>query len=282
MLCACAALPSKIYPPLDYKKNMAIKRPRIALVLGGGGARGFAHLGVLKAFEEAHIPIDLIVGTSAGSLFGGLYAAQPNIDHLTTILMQSSYQDYIDISVRKVMSGPILGFQLQQFINKHAQCCLMQNTRIPFIAVATELHTGATVPISRGSLAVAILASSAIPTVVQPVLFTNGTLVDGGVSDPVPVDVALQYHPQIIVAVNIASDPMKKINLSMPGIISQSLDIMMLALTHYNVQDADIVIRPEVGSGGMFDLSNKQKLYEAGLAAGRAAIPSIRKKLSRA
>lgn len=275
-LSACTYIPHKVYPALNINQQIKIKQPRIALVLGGGGARGFAHLGVIKALTEANIPIDLIVGASVGSLVGGLYAANANIYYVTNIMMNSSYPDYIDISIRHPMSGPVMGTQLQQFIAKNTNYCPLQKTKIPFIAVATDLNTGTTVPISCGSLPLAINASCAVPSVVRPVQFANVTLVDGGVTDPIPVDIARRYHPKMIIAVNIASEPRANFPLTVPNILIQSLDLMMIALTNYNARNADIVIRPRVGCSGMFDLSNKEKLYHEGLIAGRQSIPRIR------
>ncbi len=256
------------------------KQPRVALVLGGGGARGFAHLGVIRALEEAGIPIDLIVGTSAGSLVGSLYAANPDIKCVTRIMMESSYSDYVDISIFRALLGPVIGLQLQKFIGKHTEYCTLNKTKIPFIAVASDLHSGRTIPICCGNLALAVQASCAVPTIVRPVHFANMTLVDGGITDPVPVDVAKQYHPKVIIAINVASDLQRSFPLNLTNILSQSLDLMMMSLTRYNLKEADVVIRPEVGCVGMFDLSNKEKLYQEGLIAGRKALPQIKRLLS--
>lgn len=278
-LCACS-IPTKIHPGLNLTKKVQLNNtPRVALVLGGGGARGFAHLGVIKALEEARIPIDLIVGTSVGSLVGGLYAADPKIDHLTTKVMKSSYPDYFDISLSQAICGPITGTRLQRFIVNNTHGCGFQQLKIPFIAVATDINSGKTIPISSGRLSLAINASCAIPTVIQPVQFSNVTLVDGGLTDPVPVDIARCYKPKVIIAVNITGDLVNNCKITMPSLIKQSLNIMMLTLTRYNLQNADVVIRPRVGSFSMFDLSKKEKLYRTGLSAGRKAIPRIRKLL---
>jgi NTE family protein len=278
ILSACTTMPTKIYPPFDLTKRN-FEQPKVALVLGGGGARGFAHLGVLKALEEAHIPINLIVGTSAGSLVGGLYAANPNIEQVAGVMMKSSYLDYIDVSVRSLLSGPILGLRLQHFIAKNVNYCSMERTKIPFVSVATDLHTGHTIAISKGSLALAVNASCAVPTVMRPLACGNLILIDGGIVDPLPVDVAKQYHPTIIIAVNISSEIAPIDNLSVGNIVGQSLDVMMWALSRNNLKGADVIIRPQVGAVGMFDLSHKEKLYRQGYLAGKMAIPRIRKLL---
>lgn len=278
LLSACCYIPP-IYPAINLNQHCRIKPPRAALVLGGGGARGFAHLGVIKALEEAKIPIELIVGSSAGSLVGSLYAANPHIDDITRVMMSSSYLDYIDISISQALSGPIIGTQLQQFVSKHTSNCSIRDLKIPFIAVATDLNTGRTVAMTQGVLGIAVHASCAIPSVVKPVQFLNATLIDGGVTDPVPVDIAKQYHPKVTIAVNINSEPRAHLPLTMPNIIGQSLNIMMQALTRYNVTQADIVIRPKVGTVNMFDLSKKEKLYREGLMAGRKAVPEIKRLL---
>lgn len=278
LLLGCSTAPVTIYPPLNLKQTARVRQPVVALVLGGGGARGFAHLGVIKALEEAHIPINLIVGTSAGSLVGSLYAANPHIDNVTQVMMQSSYFDYFDISV-KHGGGPVTGAQLQSFIAQHTRCHAMQNLKIPFVAVATDLNSGRTIPISTGSVPLAVNASCAVPLVVRPVQFANITLVDGGVSDPVPVDIAKQYHPKVIIAVNISPDICPNVALNFMPILGQTVNIMMSTMTHYIIRDADIVIRPRVGLVGMFDLSCKEALYQQGLIAGRKAVPRIKQLL---
>jgi NTE family protein len=275
ILCACSSVPIKVNPPLDLTKRV-IGRPKVALVLGGGGARGFAHLGVIKALTEAHIPINLIVGTSAGSLIGSLYAVNPDIDAVIAMMMKSSYLDYIDVSLRTMMSGPVLGTQLQQFIARNTYNCRLEKTRIPFISVATDINSGKTVAISRGCLPVAVNASCAVPTILRPVVCGDLVLVDGGVVDPLPVDIAKRYNPDIIIAVNISSDIKPFSNLNVSNIVSQTINIMMWTLTRYNLNEANVVIRPNVGNVGMFDLSNKQQIYQAGLIAGRKAIPRIK------
>jgi NTE family protein len=194
-------------------------------------------------------------------------------------MMASSYLDYIDFSVKQAMSGPILGSQLQQFVLKNTGCTNIEQLRIPFIAVATDLNTGDTIPITHGDLGLAVHASCALPSLIRPVQFANVILVDGGVTDPVPVDIAKLYHPKLIIAVNISSEPKNNVRLTMPNILGQSLNLMMMALTRYNVKEADIIIRPKVGYISMFDLSKKERLYQEGLSAGRKAIPEIRRKL---
>jgi NTE family protein len=278
LTCACSSTPTKVYPPLDLSTR-PIKKPRVALVLGGGGARGFAHLGVIKALEEANIPIDLIVGTSAGSLVGALYAANPNINLITDKMMESSYLDYIDVSLNQVALGPILGYQLQQFIAKNTSNCLLERTKIPFIAVATDFNSGNTIPIYKGCLGLAVNASCAIPGIIHPVKFANITLIDGGTTDPLPVDIAKRYNPKVTIAVNINPQLSSRLPLTFYNILSQSINLMISTLTKYNIKKADILIRPQVGSANTFDLSNKEKLYNAGLIEGRKAVPRIKKLL---
>lgn len=278
LLCACSNLPINVHPPLDLSRR-CIPSPTVALVLGGGGARGFAHLGVIKALTDAHIPIDLIVGTSAGSLIGSLYAANPDINSLTDSLMKSSYLDYIDVSLRTLMSGPIRGLQLRQFIGRNTGHCSIEDTKIPFLSVATDLNTGHMIVIAKGNLPLAVNASCAVPSILQPVACGNMLLIDGGVVDPLPVDVAKQYHPKIIIAVNISSDIAPFSNLTVSNIVGQTINIMMWTLTRYNLKEADVVIRPQVGHVGMFDMSMKEKLYQEGLVAGRKAVPKIKQLL---
>jgi NTE family protein len=185
----------------SHKKN-------IALVLGSGGARGLAHIGIIKALEENHIPIDIVVGTSIGALIGGIYASGKS----------SSSMEKVVCSVDKIMVAKILipkifgpGFidnkRVVEFIKKLIGDVKIENMRIPFSCVATDFITGEEVVFNKGLLADAIMASIAIPTIFQPVFLKKRYLIDGGLSNPLPISIAKEMHAQKIIAVNVSPNP---------------------------------------------------------------------------
>jgi NTE family protein len=160
ILTGCATTPK----PREVKGT-----PKVALVLGGGAARGFAHVGVIRVLEQEKIPIHLIVGTSVGSLIGGLYAADPNSANLEWLAYSIEKDDVFDYSVVYSRMGPVLGDRLEKFVQAKAKGKNLEQLKIPFYPVATDLNTGQTWVFEKGSLARAIRASSAIPGIFQPV-----------------------------------------------------------------------------------------------------------------
>ncbi len=151
------------------------KEPKIALVLGGGAAKGFAHVGVIRVLEQEKIPVNMIVGTSVGSLIGGMYAANPDSFQLEWLGFKIDRNDILDFSVVYSKFGPVQGARLESFLEQNVKVKKVEETKIPFFPVATDLNTGETVTLDKGSLAKAIHASSAIPGVFVPVQFDNRT-----------------------------------------------------------------------------------------------------------
>jgi NTE family protein len=253
---------------------------RVALVLGGGAARGFAHVGVIRVLEQEKIPIHLIVGTSVGSLIGGLYAADPSSANLEWLAYSLEKEDIFDYSVVYSRLGPVQGEKLEKFVQTKAKGRNLEQLKIPFFPVATDLNTGQTWVFERGSLARAVRASSAIPGIFQPVEINGRTYVDGGVTNNLPVDVARSRGADVIIAVNIQ----KKIDHPQIGslidVILQSINIMGRELVLYKCRDVDVLIEPNVGDVGMTDFSQKKRLMDAGMQAARQALPKIRQLLA--
>ena len=251
--------------------------PKIALVLGGGAARGFAHVGVIRVLEQEKIPIQLIVGTSVGSLIGGLYAADPNSLNLEWLAFSIEKEDLFDYSVVYSKMGPVLGDRLEKFVQTKAKVKNLEQMKIPFYPVATDLNTGQTWVFEKGSVGRAVRASSSIPGIFQPVEINGRTYVDGGVTDNLPVDIARAKGADIIIAVNIQ----KKIDNpqinSLIDVILQSINIMGRELVIYKCRQYDVLIEPAVGDVGLTDFSQKKRLMEAGMQAARQALPKIRK-----
>jgi NTE family protein len=260
-------------------ENTSLPMPKIALVLGGGAARGFAHVGVIRVLEQEKIPIDLIIGTSVGSLIGALYADKGNSFDLELIAFKLQKEDLFDFSVFASTTGPVKGDRLEQFVKERVGHEKIEDLPVPFAAVATNLNTGEQVVLTRGSIAKAVRASSSIPGVFTPVQYFGMTLVDGGVVDNVPVDVARSMGADLVIAVNIGKDV---VNNNTPNIIDitlQAVNIMANEISEFKMKGADVLIEPDVGSVGMMDFSKKESLMRAGIEAAKNAVPEIQDKI---
>jgi NTE family protein len=262
-------------PPAPVKKE-----PKIALVLGGGSAKGFAHVGVIRVLEQEKIPIHMIVGTSVGSLIGGMYAANPDSFQLEWVAFKIDRNDILDFSISAKM-GPVQGVRLEGFVEQNVKIRKIEDTKLPFFPIATDLNTGETVTLEKGSLAKAIHASSSIPGIFVPVSFDNRTLVDGGVTDNVPCDIAKAKGADIIIAVNLQKDIKNNQIDSLIDIIAQSVSIMMRESSKAKMACADVIIEPDTKGVSMFDFSQKKQLMEEGIKAAKHAVPSIREAIAR-
>jgi NTE family protein len=254
-------------------------RPRVALVLGGGAARGFAHVGVIRALEQEKIPIDLIVGTSVGSLIGALYAHEMNSFELEWTAFSLEKDDLLDYTLLSASMGPIKGERLEAFVNKKVPVVNIEGLKIPFAAVATDLNRGTRVVLDRGPLARAIRASCAIPGVFQPVEFQGRLLVDGGTVDNLPVTVAREKGADIVIAVDIGQNVMNYNITNFVDVTLQAMHIMFNENVSQQRRAADILISPAVGNVAMMDFTQKKRLMQAGMEAGQQAAPAIRQAL---
>lgn len=268
----CISTPNP--PPLDPGAN--INRPRIALVLGGGAARGFAHVGVIRAIEQEKIPIDLIVGTSVGSLIGALYAHEMNSFELEWTAFTLERDDLLDYALLSATMGPIRGERLEMFVNKKIPVANIEALKIPFAAVATDLNRGTRVVLDRGPLARAIRASCAIPGVFQPVEHQGRLLVDGGAVDNLPVAVAREKGADIVIAVDISQNVTNYNITNLIDVTLQAVNIMFAENVINKRRDADVLVSPAVGSVAMMDFTQKKRLMQAGMEAGQQAAPAIR------
>jgi NTE family protein len=251
-------------------------RPRVALVLGGGAARGFAHIGVIRALEQEKIPIDMIVGTSVGSLIGSLYAHHPSSFELEWTAFELTKDDLLDYALLSASMGPIKGDRLEAFMARKVPGANIENLRIPFVAVATDLNRGTRVLLDRGPLPRAIRASCAIPGIFQPVELNGRTLVDGGAVDNLPAAVARERGADIIIAVDISQNVTNYNITNLFDVTLQAVNIMFSTNVARGKREADIVVSPDVGNVAMLDFTQKKRLMHAGLEAGRGSIPAIR------
>ena len=251
--------------------------PRIALVLGGGAARGFAHIGVIRVLEQEKIPIHRIVGTSVGSLIGAIYAADMNSFELEWTAFSLEKEHIFDFGVFNAFTGmgPVKGDRLEEFVRTKVPVANIENLKLPFAAVATDLNYGTRVVLDRGSVAKAVRASSAIPGVFNPVPHEGRLLVDGGVIDNIPIAVARELGADLVIAVDI-SEHVTNLNVTnVVDVVLQSINIIFKENVGFRKKDADVLITPEVGAVGSFDFTQKKRLMQAGIDAARVAAPAI-------
>jgi NTE family protein len=275
---ACRSVPPPVPSPAPAIAQPAPK-PRIALVLGGGAARGFAHVGVIRALEQEKIPIDLVVGTSVGSLIGAIYAADLDSFDLEWTAFKLEKDDLLDYGVLSAVMGMGLarGDKLEEFVKSRVKVANIEDLKIPFAAVATDLNWGTKVVLDSGSVSRAVRASSAIPGVFQPVQHMGKILVDGGVVDNIPISVARAKGADIVVAVDISENVANTHITNLVDVMIQASNIMFALNVEHSKKDADVLIAPAVGDVGMLDFSQKKRCMQAGIEATRLAAPGIRR-----
>lgn len=259
-------------------------RPKVALVLGGGGARGLAHIGVLKVFEEEKVPVDMVVATSVGALIGALYCSgEPveKIEKMGEIVRWNEITDLGDASIVKLMiSEHLLSTEkMEKYLNERIGRKRFDELKIPFACVATDLQTGERVIFREGEVALAARASSTIPGVFDPVEYRHRYLVDGGLFDNIPTDVAQLLGADIIIAVTISSDFTKNNTSNVFMILTQSIYIQGKHFDEERLKQADIIVRPKVSDVTAIDLGRSRECIDAGVVAARAVMPALKQKL---
>lgn len=252
----------------------------VVLVLGGGGSRGMAHVGVLEEFEKANIRIDVIVGCSAGSIVGALYADCPNAERVKCVLEPLKKWDILDVELLTARYGLVKGKSLRGFLTKNLTCRDFCDLQIPLYVVATDIYASELVCMSTGPIIPAVHASAAIPFIFKPVLLHGRVLVDGGVVDPIPVKIAKGLGAEVVVAVDLSELLPKTCPTNLFGIASRSAEIKFLLQSESCVKQADVIIRPELGDMGIFDDKSNELAYQAGRQAAQKAIPKILEILS--
>jgi NTE family protein len=251
---------------------------KVALVLGGGGARGFAHVGVIRELESAGIPIDMIVGVSVGSLIGVMYADTMDSFKLEWKAFDIEKDQIFDFRMLNIASGLAKGEAIMEYIDKNIRAKNIEDLQIPVAIVAADLNTGEPVVFKSGSIRDAVRASVSVPGVFAPVPYKDKLLVDGGVLGNLAPQVAKQMGADIIIGVNI-SKPRQKMESPEPNaftVIMESIEIMGDQIVNLQQKDFDFLIRPDVGDVGITDFTRKKELIEAGRAAAKAMIGQIR------
>jgi NTE family protein len=270
VLVAASCAPKEIMPPTKVEPPPPPKPAKIALVLGAGSSKGFAHIGVLKILETNKVPIHMIIGTSVGSAVGSLYAYGYNAFQLQKVSFSIEKGDIVDLIIPD--NGFIKGEKLEEFINKTLNHTPMEKLKIPFYAVATDIQRGQEVVFGRGNTGQAVRASCSIPGIFRPVKIGDRMYVDGGVVSPVAVDAAKRLGADVVIAVDISKDADRTKPESTIETIFQSLNIMYSKLASIQVNQADVVIRPKVGYISSSDFS---KRHEAILEGEKAAIETL-------
>jgi NTE family protein len=273
-----SAAPPAVAPGAPTSPPVVVPEPRVALVLGGGAARGFAHIGVIRVLEQERVPVDLVVGTSVGSLIGAIYAADRDSFELEWTAFQLEKDDLFDFGVANAVLGMgyAKGEKLEAFVRAKVKPANIEQLKLPFAAVATDLNWGTRVVIDRGPVARAVRASSAIPGVFEPVVHLGKLLVDGGVVDNIPIDVARERGADIVVAVDISENVGNVKIKNAIDVVLQATNIMFAENVARLRRDADVLVTPAVGDVAMLDFGQKKRCMQAGIEAARQAMPRIR------
>ena len=250
---------------------------RVGLALGGGAAKGFAHIGVIKMLEANGIAVSVVSGTSAGSVVGALYASGLNAFELQEKAVALDEAKIRDIQISS--GGLLLGQKLEDYVNEQVRRKPMEQLAKPFVAVATRLEDGERTVFAQGNTGQAVRASASVPGVFRPVVIGKYRYVDGGVVSPVPVDAARQLGADVVIAVDISSKATGKAPKDLWGTVSQSIAIMGQKLGQAELARADVVIRPQVLDMGAADFTQRAAAILEGEKAALAAVPQIRQKL---
>lgn len=254
------------------------REPVIALALGGGGAKGFAHIGVIKVLESHGIKPKIVTGTSAGSFVGSLYASGKSPYQLQHIALTFKESDIRDLTLNR--QGFIAGQKLQDFVNQHVANKPIEKFPIRFAAVATRLDNGRKADFIKGNAGQAVRASCSIPNVFVPATIGGTQYVDGGLVSPIPVQTAKAMGADLVIAVDISARPTGNQPVSMWGLLDQTLNIMGQQSIHQELAQANIVIQPKVGHIGTLDLKASNQTILEGEKAAQLQVKAIQQAIT--
>lgn len=260
---------------------MGNKKPVVGLALGAGAARGFAHIGVIKALEAQGIRPDIVVGSSAGSVIAALFAsgaAGNDLNRLALSLDEATIADW-GLPFAGRFGGLIKGDALQNMINREVQNKSIEQMRIPLGVVATELQSGKGVLFRTGNTGLAVRASCSVPGVFQPAVISGKEYVDGGLVAPVPVSYARQMGATLVIAVNISSEPVHQDASGTLGVLHQTISIMQRSINQYELKSADIIIQPQLKQMSSGDFKSRNAAILAGEVAAQEQMGLIKERL---
>ena len=260
---------------------IANKKTVVGLVLGAGAARGFAHVGVIKALEAQGIRPDIVVGSSAGSVIAALLASGATGNELNRLALNLDEATIADwgLPFAGRFGGLIKGDALQNMVNREVQNKSIEQMRIPLGIVATELQSGKGVLFRTGNTGLAVRASCSVPGVFQPAVIGGKEYVDGGLVAPVPVSYARQMGATLVIAVNISSEPVHQDASGTLGVLQQTISIMQRSINQYELKSADIVIQPQLKQMSSGDFRSRNAAILAGEVATQEQMGLIKEKL---
>jgi NTE family protein len=274
--------PTEASPVPAVRTEFAHRPPRVGLALGGGAARGFAHVGVIQVLEQHGIRPDLVVGTSAGSLVAALYASGQTAAVLEREALAMDEAMLTDWTMPLFGRGMLRGEALARYVRREVNGKLIEQMPLPLGILATDLGSGEGVLFRRGDAAQAVRASSAVPGVFVPVTIAGRDYVDGGLVAPVPVNQARSMGAEVIIAVDISSDPQGNDANGWLKVLLQTTAIMGQSINRQTLQSADvIVVRPALNGVGSADFASRQRSIDAGKAAMLAALPRLKAELAK-
>ncbi len=287
LLAGCSSVPTvsePVTPPVVTTPTLpepARRAPRLGLALGGGAARGFAHVGVIQVLEQNGIRPDLVAGTSAGSLVAALYASGMNgveLERAALSMEEATLTDWtLPINGRGVLKGDALARYVRQAVNGR----LIEQMAMPLGILATDLGSGQGTLFRRGDAALAVRASSAVPGVFTPVAIGGREFVDGGLVAPVPVSQVRAMGAEVVLAVDISADPEGNNANGMLQVLLQTTAIMGQSINRHELKGAEVVLRPALSGVGSADFSARQRSIAAGRAAMLAALPRLKAELAK-
>lgn len=268
------SVPASSPPAEPVPPPRVLKPPRVGLALGGGAARGFAHIGVIQVLEEHGIKPDLVVGTSAGSLVAALYGSGKSGQELARLAETMDEGAITDWSFP--LKGLIKGEALARYVRAQTQGRTIDQAVLPLGIVATQLSDGQGVLFRSGDLGQAVRASSAVPAVFQPVEINGRLYVDGGLVAPVPVRYARQMGAEVVIAIDISSPPRADVKTDPFSLLMQTVAIMGRSINSHELREADLVLRPDLSSVASSDFTARKQAIAAGRAAALAALARVR------
>ena len=284
-LAGCAGISPTVEPPVPTAPVVTApvaprKVPRLALALGGGAARGFAHVGVIQVLEEAGIKPDMVIGTSAGSLVAAIYASGKTGAQMQQIATDMEEAMLTDWTLPLFGRGLLRGEALARYVNGIVGNRPIEGLAMPLGIVATDLGSGDGIVFRRGDTGMAVRASSAVPSLFQPVRIGAREFVDGGLVAPVPVRYARQMGADLVIAVDISNEPRSNTADGTIQVLLQTFSIMGKSISAYELRDADVVVRPALSAVRSADFTSRRQSIEAGRAAMLLALPAYRSRLA--
>jgi NTE family protein len=258
-----------------------MKKIKVGLALGSGGAKGLSHIGVIKVLEENNIPIDFIAGSSIGALIGGVYAASKNIRELEEVVLSTDWKKIFSLIDPAFKGGLLGGDKVKNFIKKYIGKENFEELLIPFSAVATNIQNGKPVIFSKGDVATAIRASISFPLLFRMVKSEGDVLADGGLSLPVPVSVVKDMGADVVIAVNLDggyfNEEHQRRKMKFYDIANNSLNILRYHLATHNSEEADVVVLPKTGDVYWNKFVHGENVISSGEKAMQEKIKDLKK-----